>query len=209
MRRARWVPERMRRPLSLSAALALALGASAASAQPAGAQQAGAPQGYGPPGGYNVPSPYYYPPPVNLIPPPILPYEEGAPIPPGYALRSRADRSLLVAGSITFGAPYILSALVAGSVVSSDATLGGRIAPLFIPCIGPFITIGTARAESAPTVWLLLDGLAQSGGVALFITGLVAHESYLKRAASLSQPTALLKPEVLVGPGTTQLKWRF
>jgi hypothetical protein len=160
------------------------------------------PQGgyYPPPGGG-----YYYPPPGAMMPVLTLPYEEGDPIPQGFAVRSRANRPLIIAGSITFGAPYLVSVLVAATVVSANTGDGGEFAPLFIPVVGPFITIGTAHAEGAGTFWLIFDGLAQAGGAAMFIAGLTMEEKYLQRQA----PHASLKPEVLVNPGGMKLKWTF
>lgn len=166
------------------------------------------PAGYGQPpqGGYYSPPPgYYYPPPGAMMPVLTLPYEDGDPIPQGFTVRSRANRSLIIAGSITFGAPYIISALIAATVVSADSNNGGQFAPLFAPIVGPFITIGTAHSEGAGTFWLVFDGLAQAGGAAMFIAGLTMEEKYLRRTPI----HASLKPEVLVNPGGMKLKWTF
>jgi hypothetical protein len=115
----------------------------------------------------------------------------------------------VIAGSITFGAPYVVSALAAATILSAGGSDGGEFAPLLIPCVGPFVTIATARAEGAGTFWLVLDGLTQTGGVVMFIAGLISEEKFLRRAPYPSTPTALFKPEVLVGAGSTSLKWRF
>jgi hypothetical protein len=165
------------------------------------------PPGYGQPqqGGYYAPPGYYYPPPGAMMPVLTLPYEEGDPIPQGFAVRSRANRSLLIAGSITFGAPYLISALVAATVVSANSSDGGQFAPMFAPVVGPFITIGTAHAEGAGTFWLIFDGLAQAGGVAMFIAGMTMEEKYLQRTPA----HASIKPEVQVNPGGMKLKWTF
>jgi hypothetical protein len=103
----------------------------------------------------------------------------------------------------------VLSALIAATVLSADTNAGEGVAPLFVPCIGPFITIGTSRAEGAGTFWLVLDGLAQTGGVVMFIASLVAEDKYLQRTRYPTQPTALLTPEMLAGPGSAGLRWRF
>jgi hypothetical protein len=140
-----------------------------------------------------------------MMPVLTLPYEDGDPIPQGFSVRSRANRSLIIAGSITFGAPYIISVLVAATVVSADQNNGGQFAPLFAPVVGPFITIGTAHSEGAGTFWLVFDGLAQAGGVAMFIAGLTMEEKYLQRTPI----HASLKPEVIPNPGGMKLKWTF
>ena len=165
------------------------------------------PAGYGQPqqGGYSPPPGYYYPPPGAMMPVLTLPYEDGDPIPQGFNVRSRANRSLIIAGSITFGAPYIISALIAATVVSADSTNGSQYAPLFAPVVGPFITIGTSHSEGAGTFWLAFDGLAEAGGVAMFIAGLTMEEKYLQRTPI----HASLKPEVIPNPGGMKLKWTF
>jgi hypothetical protein len=165
------------------------------------------PAGYGQPqqGGYYPPPGYYYPPPGAMMPVLTLPYEDGDPIPQGFSVRSRANRSLIIAGSITFGAPYIISALIAATVVSADQNSGGDFAPLFAPVVGPFITIGTSHSEGAGTFWLVFDGLAQAGGVAMFIAGLTMEEKYLQRTPI----HASLKPEIIPNPGGMKLKWTF
>jgi hypothetical protein len=111
---------------------------------------------------------------------------------------------LVIAGSVTFGTTYILSALVAATTLSADASGGAEFAPLFVPVLGPFISIGTAHAEGAGTFWLVFDGLAQAGGMTMFIAGIVLEEKYLQRTMQAS-----LKPSVLINPGGMNLKWRF
>ncbi len=140
------------------------------------------------------------------LPPPTLNYEEGDPIPPGYEVRTRANRAMLITGGVLFGAPYLVSSLIAATIVSADSRSGGDFAPLFIPAIGPFITIGTSSAEGAGTFWLVLDGLTQAAGITTFIVGLTRKDHYLLRT---TYPTASIKPEVLVGPASASLKWHF
>ncbi len=133
-----------------------------------------------------------------------LPYEDGDPIPQGFTVRSRANKSLVIAGSITFGTTYLISLLTAATTLSTDSSGGGEFAPLFVPVIGPFISIGTAHSEGAGTFWLVFDGLAQAGGLTMFIAGFVMEDKYLQRTNQAS-----LKPEVLINPGGMNLKWRF
>ncbi len=168
------------------------------------------PPGYGPPPGYPAQGGYYPPPggyysASGSMPVLTLPYENDESIPPGFAVRSRANRPLVVAGAITFGVPYVFSALIASVLVSFDSRNAGDGAPLFIPVVGPFITIGTLNAEGAATFWLVVDGLTQVGGAAMFVAGLTMREKYLQRTAT----QASLEPEVIVGPGGMKLKWTF
>ena len=218
-----------------SAAAAPPAAAPPAAAPPAAAPPPGygqPPPGYGqPPPGYGQPPDGYYPPPAYGQPPPgypapqggyypppggyylpsgsmpvlTLPYENDESIPPGFAVRSRANRPLVVAGAITFGVSYLFSALIASVLVSFDSRDGGAGAPLFIPVVGPFVAIGTLNAEGAGTFWLVVDGLTQVGGAAMFVAGLTMREKYLQRTAA----QVSLEPEVIVGPGGMKLKWTF
>lgn len=147
---------------------------------------------------------YYYPPPVAYLPPATLPYEDGDPVPPGYEIKTRAVRSMLIAGATTFGAPYLVSLISAAVIFASDSS-GSQIAPLFAPIVGPFITIGTSRAGGPATFWLVVDGLAQTGGAIMFIYGLAAKEKFLKRTPFESSSV----PEVILGPSSGALRWTF
>jgi hypothetical protein len=172
-----------------------------------GAPGWGAP-GYGaPPAGYYPPY-GYYPPPINVLPPATLPYEEGESVPPGYTLKTRAVRSMVIAGSVTFGATYLVSLLTSATILAADSNDGKQLAPMFAPIVGPFITIGTARAEGAGTLWLVLDGLAQTAGAVMLIYGLAAEEKYLQRNP-MGTADLVLRPDVLVGPGSASLRWKF
>lgn len=136
-----------------------------------------------PPPPYGYPPGYYpYPPPPGYYPygmggypdlrPHTLPYDESEPPPPGYKLDTRIYRGLVIAGATTFGSLYILSAAV-GAAFQEDRD-GEEHAPLFAPVIGPFITMGTADTSSLGVFVLILDGVGQAAGVAMFVAGLAA-----------------------------------
>ncbi|KYF98911.1 hypothetical protein BE17_11165 [Sorangium cellulosum] len=111
-------------------------------------------------------------------------YEEGQTVPEGYRVEGRARRGLVIAGAVTFGVTYILSAMVGLVAEAGDRASGGSGAaymPLYIPLAGPFVTIGTAEAKGGGVFMLMVDGLAQVGGVAMFIGGLAAPEKKLVR----------------------------
>jgi hypothetical protein len=89
-----------------------------------------------------------------------------------------------VAGGVTFGSLWLLSALVGAALTDiwnddNDVTNDDVAWPLFIPAAGPFIGIGTMEPQSMATFMLVLDGVAQIGGVAMFIGGLVATKDVL------------------------------
>ena len=112
----------------------------------------------------------------------------------------------MLAGLITFGSPYVVSALTAGAFLSEGSNESEEFAPLLIPAVGPFITIGTANSEGAGTFMLVLDGIAQTGGLVMLITGIAAQEQVLLRN-DVAQASP--RPEVLLGPQSGTLRWRF
>jgi hypothetical protein len=161
---------------------------------------------WGAPGYY--PPPYYYSPGLNLVPPTTLPYEEGQTVPSGYRLKTRPVRSLVITGSITFGATYLISLIVGATAVAQGGD-NKSFAALFAPVVGPFISIGTIGSSGAGTLWLVIDGLTQTAGAAMLITGLAVDEKFLQRAAtgSVSPLEALAHPQLLVGPRSAALRW--
>jgi hypothetical protein len=215
-----------RRAASIAAAVSLALLPAIAAAQPAPADPVipvapPVPQGLTPifPPGVGTPgtaAPAYPPRPLDfdgmqLLLPPTLAFEEGQTVPSGYVVGSRTDRSLVVAGSTAFGVSYLTSLIAAGVAISTNSGSGTSYAPLFVPVIGPYITIGTAKASGAAAVWLALDGLAQTGGATVFVYSLIAKEKYLNRkerdrAAALD---VLLHPVLLMGPRLGMARWTF
>ncbi|KYF68855.1 hypothetical protein BE15_28300 [Sorangium cellulosum] len=111
-------------------------------------------------------------------------YEEGQAIPEGYRVEPRARRGLIIGGAVTFGVTYVLSAMVGLVAEADERAQGGSGAsymPLYIPLAGPFITIGTAEAKGGGVFILMIDGLAQVAGAAMFIGGIAAPEKKLVR----------------------------
>jgi hypothetical protein len=138
----------------------------------------GYPPGYPPPPGY-YPPPGYSIPPAALIGPRTLDYEDGEPVPPGYHVDTRIRKGLLIGGAVTFGALYLISAATASA--AQDTGDGDEFAPLYIPAVGPFVTIGTTNSQGAGTFLLIVDGVAQSGGLLMAILGLALPETLLVR----------------------------
>ncbi len=134
---------------------------------PAG-YHAGYGPGYGPRYGAGGASP----------PPRELELVEGAAVPDGYVVESRINKGLVIAGATTLGAVYLLTTL--GAAIAVDTSSNPEAyEPLFIPVAGPFVTIHTADANATGTFGLVLDGLAQTAGLSMFVAGLVAQEEVL------------------------------
>jgi hypothetical protein len=149
---------------------------------------------------------FAYPPPSGLGPR-TLEYTEGQPIPPGYRVRTRSRRGLAIAGAATFGGPYLVSLLVGATLVADGDKNSGRYAPLMIPIVGPFIATSTLSSQGAGTFWLVVDGIAQVGGVGLFVAGLAMDEKALVRGDVEARSSIV--PSVLVGPSSASARWRF
>lgn len=182
----------------------------------------GYPPGYPPPQGYPPPHlypygyppgypPYYYqaPPP----PPPRKPFVEGQPAPEGYRLQTGPNKRMLVAGAAMFGGAYLFSVLGAAFALGEEGPDQDKWAPLFVPVVGPWVTLGTAsdqafngRATDGDElgILLVLDGVAQAAGLTIFIIGAASQ-----RREWVRKDLSWLVPEARVGLGQTHLRWTF
>lgn len=187
-------------PAALLAAAVVAGSSGAGAQQPPPADPQGPPPGYGqappgygqpppgyPPPGYGAPPPgygygYYPPPPGYGAPqgPKRLDYEDGDPVPPGYHVESKMRKGLAITGLALLGGFWLVSCLVAGTVQDNSSS-GSEWTPLYIPVAGPFIAIGTLRSRNGGTFALVLDGIAQAGGLAMGIAGLASSQTQLVR----------------------------
>jgi hypothetical protein len=160
----------------VAAAAAAALVAPAARAQDSSSDA--------PPREYTAPlsqrtQPSYVPQSVALSGPRVInDWEEGEEVPPGYHPSTRIRKGPVIAGSIVFGVFYLFSTLVAAA--ATDANGHTTDGALWVPGIGPFIQMG--NTTSALGMWALgVDGLAQSGGLALLIYGIASPRTVLVR----------------------------
>jgi hypothetical protein len=153
-------------------------------------------------GASGYPPPGY--PPAMLFMPSRLPYNENERIPPGYEIQTRPRMGMAKAGIATFVPLYGLSALFGATYLGNEKGDSKKYGPMIIPVIGPFATIGTADTDEA-TFILVLDGVGQLAGAALFIAGMLSDEKYLTRqTAGLN-----LRPEVFIGPQSVAMRWQF
>lgn len=153
------------------------------------------------------------PDPLPWYAPKTIPYVESMPIPLGYELGTARRNDLVYAGAAVFGVSWLASVLTAATVVAGNNRHRAEVAPLFAPFAGPWITLGTSRdaALADPDrrtngALLIVDGVAQIGGAALFIAGLVLREPVLVRT---TPKPSLTKPEVLVSGRGAALRWTF
>lgn len=176
-------------------------------APPPGYQPATPPPGYqpaGPPGTYPPPVVYYPappgtapgapPPPATPPPPSIIAYEDGDPIPEGYRLDSRARMNLVGTGIGLFIPFYVISTL---SAAIAEAGGNSNYWPMYVPTIGPLITISTAKPDNNFEVFMLgLDAVAQTAGIGLIIWGMASREKRLIRVAG-ETPSLTIAPAYL------------
>jgi hypothetical protein len=154
---------------------------------------------------------YVYGPAADGYGPDYIAYEEGDPIPPGYVRDTRIRKGLVIGGAVTFGTLWLASVVAAATLTANEeqqrTTFDGEgnlvevevddYIPLYIPIAGPFITIATADAEVAGAVPLVIDGVAQVGGLAMLIAGLAARQDVLRR--SVGEATIELTPVAMPG----------
>lgn len=119
---------------------------------------------------------YYHVPP-SPGPRVITDWQDGDPIPAGYQPAKRMRTGLIVAGAVTFGAVYLSTAL--GGAIASD-TGSDHAASLLVPVAGPFIMLGNVRSATGAFA-LVLDGLAQTAGVAMLVAGIAMPKTVLVR----------------------------
>ena len=179
-------------------------------------QSAPAPAPYPPPAApqYPPPGPYQqpYPPPQLMYAPPgpryIKDWEEGQPVPYGYHPEARARKGMVIPGAVVFGVAYLLSTLVAGGDNNSyDSSTGtyrnDQYEALYIPVAGPFIQMASDSNAPGDRQILILDGLAQSAGVALLVCGLAFPRRILVR--NDLGVTSVVPTPMTIGRGGTGL----
>ncbi len=131
-----------------------------------------------------------YPQVRGALPPGMeLPYEDGDPIPAGYRLRRQPRRGLLIAGAIVTGVPWVISVTAA-----TGADFDNKSGFLLVPGVGPWLALlaGAGKDRDCGTEFcnadksglraaLVLDGLVQSAGAAIFIIGIAVPRKRLVR----------------------------
>jgi len=91
-------------------------------------------------------------------------------IPEGYMVKTERRPGLYITGAALLGSTYIISTLSA-TIAMEEGDPG--IWPLYIPVVGPFITLATMDNRTPTSAYfLVLDGLAQAAGVGMLAGGL-------------------------------------
>ena len=148
-----------------------------------------------PPPEYAYPPGYYAGPPrAPLV---ISDWPEDEPAPPGYHRSMRMRRGPIIGGSILFGVTYTTTVLVAAALRDAGNSTYGW---LYLPAIGPLIDLTNSGSATAST-FLVLDGLAQSAGLALLIWGLTSPSPVLVRN-QIDGPRVMPAPIVFAHGGS-------
>lgn len=113
----------------------------------------------------------------------IKDWDDSQPIPPGYHQESHIRKGLVIGGAVLFGSTYLLSALSAALITDASNATGSSSSAgaLFIPVVGPFVEIGQVHGDATASLFLVLDGLCQAGGVTMFAIGLASPRTELVR----------------------------
>jgi hypothetical protein len=151
----------------------------------------GSPSAYSPPG-YPAPAPAAYPPGyAPAYPPGYAPAYPYPVAPPPYGqlrlrtpvrYESRPMYGLIIAGAVTFGAAYLMTAGITGYINAIDCSHASPCRtvywPLYIPVAGPIVYMGvgdkTAAAIVSPV--LVISSLAQLGGLAMLVAGAIVRK---------------------------------
>jgi hypothetical protein len=133
-------------------------------------------------------------------------YEEGDDVVPGYELKTRSNRNLVVGGLVTFLIPYSFSFIAGGAAALEGSDRDQeQYAPLLVPVLGPFISLGMFRSVDETDAFILLaDGFTQAAGAAMITVGILMPDQYLERIATLPG-----KPEVFVGAKSATVRLHF
>lgn len=112
---------------------------------------------------------------MGVAAPSVASTSPSAPDVPTYRYETRGG--LAAGGALLFGAGYGLSILVNLAVCGGATRWAGCASKenSAIPFVGPFMFLGTPATEPSYHALMVVDGLAQIGGLAMFVTGLTVR----------------------------------
>ncbi|HXN30904.1 MAG TPA: hypothetical protein VN894_03540, partial [Polyangiaceae bacterium] len=112
----------------------------------------------------------------------ITDWRQGEPIPPGYHPVQRTRTGAIIGGAVTLGSVYLMTAFIA-AVWSDVARANNESSPLgglFVPVVGPFITL-TQSSSAAADFLLIMDGAAQTAGAVVLVWAVTSPRMLLAR----------------------------
>jgi hypothetical protein len=127
----------------------------------------------------------------------ITDWQPGDPIPTGYHPVQRARTGAIVGGAVTLGVLYFMTVFVAAvwTDVANANHESNPVAGLFIPVVGPFVTL-TQSSSATADILLAFDGLGQTAGAVLLVWGVTSPRNVLLRDGD-AQPRLVPRPMLL------------
>jgi hypothetical protein len=101
---------------------------------------------------------------------------------------------------VLFGITYVFSALAAAVGADTNPGRSNPVAALWVPAAGPFVQLFQSGNSATGSLILVLDGLSQAGGIAMFAIGLASPKTLLVRN-DLASTTPHLALAPIAGPG--------
>ena len=139
---------------------------------------------------------------------PAASWHDGDPVPAGYRRVLHPRRDLLAIGASLFVLPYMASAIAATTGYPSDASTDSTRTVMWVPAVGPFVMLGSSSSAAAD-LFLVLDGLAQLGGLSLFVYSLATPRASLLRDEPERAATITIAPVFARGVSGAALVGRF
>jgi len=134
----------------------------------------------------------------------ISPWDPDEPPPEGYNLRSSV-RSGAIGGGVTLLLLGWIPAIIGGAIaakdekqrgIDGDGVEEGDWTPMYVPVVGPFITMSSVDASGGGAAVLVVDGVLQTAGAALIVYGILDRKYKVVRAQVAGHP-------VEVAPGVS------
>jgi hypothetical protein len=146
-----------------------------------------------------------------MVPPsdgPVLPrstpgkleWKKGDPVPLGYMAATASRTGFVVAGGIALGVAWATSVGFGGTFLSvcSHARDSTRLCvasgTLFIPGLGPFVSMAVLEPDARAYVPLAIDGAVQTAGAVMLIYGLASRRDVLVRTNEVAGTTVRWAP---------------
>jgi hypothetical protein len=156
--------------------------------------------------------------------PPILPYRDGFPVPPGYEVVKRPATGLLAGGLVGLGIAYGTGVVFAAVNGFENGT--GWLA---VPIVGPWGAIGSRNYETCRTrtvaeakacvrnavkevqviTFFAVDGIGQLAGGLVTLAGLVSSKEELVRTDLVEKVQVSVLPPVQGSPWAVSVSGQF
>jgi hypothetical protein len=142
-----------------------------------------------------APAPASAPAPAPASAPAPAPAPAPASAPASASAPPRPRPAAVWGGASLFALTYVASAFSATTGYTADDGTTSSRAAMWVPLVGPFVTLGSTRPAGEDAL-LVLDGLAQLGGLTLFVYGLTASTPAVVPRDASGRVTLSIAPRV-------------